>query len=186
MRILTDIDEVCLQLSDALQAFLATKGHHTPERMRDHHNIPDLFDITIPETLAYVRDFHRSPAFGTLLPEPCAAAVLPDLHRRGHTFVAVTACLNEPDVVARRTRNLEETFGFRWEAIHCIGLSLNKAPVLQTYAPSVWVEDMWHHAVTGAALGHRTFLIDRKYNRDHTQADITRVHDWHEIARRLA
>lgn len=182
MRIATDIDDTVLQCSDFLQAFLVSKGFVIPERLRDHHNIPQLFDLDIATTLELIREFHRSPAMGQLEPEPCAAIVLPELYRQGHRFVAITACLNEPEVVKMRIKNLEEVFGFEWDAVHCIGLKTDKSDTLRAYPPSIWVEDMAHHASTGARLGYKSFLLDRPYNRIETHSAVIRVHDWHEIA----
>jgi 5'(3')-deoxyribonucleotidase len=184
--ILTDIDDCTLAWADAFQAFLATKGYHINERARDHHNIPELYKITIPETIELVREFQRSSLMGQIAPEPCAEVVLPELYEQGHRFVAISACLNEPEVVEHRTRNLEEAFGFKWEAIHCVGLSLNKKDVLSSYPSSIWVEDLLKNAVDGAEIGHHAFLLDRPYNRsEQPLPGVTRVRDWHSIARHV-
>jgi hypothetical protein len=184
--LICDCDDTILQFSDAMQAFLVTKGYEITTRLRDHHNIPALFNLNIPGTIELIREFHRSPAMARLLPEPCAATVLPELHGQGYQFVAVSACLNEPEVHAMRVRNLEDVFGFKWEAVHCLGLTMDKEAALREYSPSIWVEDVWNHALAGARAGHRTFLIDRPYNRDHEHSDVTRVQDWHEIAKLIA
>lgn len=34
-------------------------------------------------------------------------------------------------------------------------------------------------------MGHRTFLLDRTYNRDFHNDGVTRVNDWHEIMKIL-
>lgn len=182
MRIITDIDDTILNFSDPMQAFLVEKGFNITTRLRDHHNIPKLFDLDIPGTIELIREFHRSPAMGRLLPEPCAAIVLPELYRRGHQFVAISACLDEPEVHAMRVQNLGEAFGFRFEAVHCIGLTLAKVAALQRYPKSIWVEDVCNHAEAGAELGHRAFLLNRPYNQDSQHPGVRRVHSWHEIA----
>jgi hypothetical protein len=184
--LLADVDECCLRLTDELQTFLAAKGHVIHGRLRDSYDIPKLCNLDIPETLALIREFHRSPAMGELEPEPCAAVVLPELHRMGYRFVAITACLDEPTVRERRVRNLEQAFGFRWEAVHCVGLRNNKIEALRAYPASIWAEDTYHHAVTGAQLGHRAFLLDRNYNRsDRPHPAVTRVADWYAIAEHI-
>jgi hypothetical protein len=183
--ILTDADDTVLRFSDAMQAFLATKGFVIETRLRDHHNIPELFNLNMSDTIALIQEFHRSPGMEQLLPEPCAAIVLPELHRQGFQFVAVSACLNEPDVHARRVRNLEAAFGFKWEAVHCIGLQMDKEAILRAYPSSIWVEDVWDHALAGQRAGHRTFLLDRPYNRNNEHTKVTRVKDWHAIAQQI-
>ena len=186
MLCITDVDDCVLSFADTIKAFLATKGRHINERARDHHSLPELYGLTIPETIELVCEFQRSSWMEQLLPEPCAEVVLPELYKQGHRFVAITACLNEPEVVERRTRNLEAAFGFKWEAVHCIGLSLSKTEMLKTYPSSIWVEDLLKNAVDGADVGHRAFLLDRPYNQSEDRhPGVTRVRDWHSIARHV-
>lgn len=151
--------------------------------MRDHHDIPKLFSIDVPTTLDLIAQFQRSPHLTNMAPEPCALDVLPDLYRRGFRFVAISASLEE--TTERRKQHLEDTFGFRWEAVHCIGLKLCKREALERYPASVWVDDLPRHTTAGAELGHRSFLLDRPYNVDHHHPAVTRVTDWHNIAQHL-
>jgi hypothetical protein len=181
--ILVDLDDTVINLSDTLQEFLVTKGFNIATRLRDHHSIPDLFNLSIPGTIELVSEFHRSPAMARLPPEPCAAIVLPALHQQGYQFVAVSACLNEPDVHAMRVRNLEDVFGFKFEAVHCLGLCADKEATLRLYPKSIWVEDIFNHAVAGTKAGHRSFLLDRPYNQDGQHPRVRRVRDWQEIAK---
>jgi 5'(3')-deoxyribonucleotidase len=165
-----------------MQEFLAGKGHSISQRMRDLHNIPGLFNLTICQTLDYIREFHRSPMMGQLLPEPCAAVVLPKLYSHGYRFVAITACLDEPEVQRAREDNLRSVFGFPFEAVHCVGLGFDKTALLKHYDRSIWVEDMPMHAVAGADLGHRTYLLHRLHNAGLNHPKVMRVRDWHDIA----
>ncbi len=182
-QLVTDVDDATLFCADSLQQFIEEEyGLHSEERLKDHHNIPKLFNITIERTLEIVSAFHRSSAFGKLPPLPCAAVVLPELHRAGFEFVAITACLNEPEVVQARVNNLHETFGFKWKAVHCIGLSPSKTDALKMYSPSIWVDDLTRHANDGAQLGYRSFLINKPYNKiDAIVPGVTRVSDWYDI-----
>jgi hypothetical protein len=182
MIILSDIDDTVMLSAAVLQRYLEDECGLTSEhRLADIHNIPKAFGIDQDETLRLITQFHRSRFMEDIPPMPCAAVVLPELHRRGYRFVAITACLNEPEVVAARQRNLKAAFGFEWEAVHCIGLSLCKKDALKLYPKSIWVDDLPHHAAAGAALGHRSFLIDKLYNQDVEHPDVTRVIDWHEL-----
>lgn len=183
---LVDLDDTVLNFGDAMQAFLLAKGYQIAERMRDHHNIPKLFNFSIEQTIDLISEFHRSPMMAQLEPEPSAVRVLPELYRQGFRFVAISACLNEPDIVRRREQNLEAAFGFRFNAVHCLGLTFDKSEALRGYEPSIWVEDMAEHAATGASLGHRAFLLDRPYNRDLHHPTVARVDDWYDIARQIS
>lgn len=183
---LVDVDDTVLEAADALQQFLADECDLVSEqRLKDHHNIPNLYGITIEQTLDCIRRFHRAPVMGRLPPLPCAATVLPALYRAGYRFVAITACLDEEAVVAARRANLEAAFGFPWEAVHCLGLTLCKRAALAAYPPSVWVDDLATHAAAGADIGHRSFLLDTPYNRGADLVGVTRVSDWHQLAQHL-
>jgi hypothetical protein len=181
-RTILDIDDTILNFSDPMQDFLATKGHVITKRMRDFHNIPKLFDLSLPETLDLVREFHRSPMMGKLPAEPCAKVVLPQLYAQGWSFVAITACLDEPEVHAMRVENLLNEFGFAFERVHCVGLKNDKRAELKSYPSAIWVEDMFNHAVAGAEAGHQAFILDRPYNHHESHPKVQRVTDWYAIA----
>lgn len=179
-----DIDDTVLLCADAMQRYFATEhGLVIDERLRDHHNIPKLFSIDVPTTLDLIAQFQRSSHLVDMAPEPCALDVLPELYRHGYRFIAISASLEE--TAERRKQHLEETFGIPWEAVHCVGLTLCKRDALGAYPSSVWVDDLPRHTVAGAELGHRSFLLDRPYNLDDHHPAVTRVSDWHAIARHL-
>lgn len=183
--ILTDVDDTILECADVLQQFLEGHGYFSEERLKDHHDIPKLFNISMERTLELVSWFHRSGLMTCLQPEASAAVVLPELYRAGYRFVAITACLDEPEVVSNRRWNLREAFGFEWEAIHCLGLRQCKKDALNSYPASIWVDDLGRHAAAGAEAGHRSFLIDRPYNRIDNHPDVVRVTNWNELAKLL-
>lgn len=179
--ILTDVDETVLSFADPFQSWMLEQGYTAKRRLRDHYEIPTTFDLDPGKELALIDAFSTSAAMGALPPEPDAAEVLPVLHQRGFTFTAVSACVGHDPVPQRRRQNLENAFGFAWQDVHCVGIRRSKAAVLSSYQPSIWVEDHRDHANTGAALGHRAFLIDRPYNQGAVERGVTRVSSWHEI-----
>lgn len=180
--ILTDVDGTVLNMDTAFERFMAEQGYPALSRMREHYSIARAFGITEHDASHAVREFFRHPLMATLDPEPCAAKVLPDLYRDGWRFVAITAAPNDPKVIAARRSNLEEAFGFEWDAVHCVGLHGEKRTTLLAYKPSVWVEDHFINGVVGAETGHRVFLLDRPYSRDRSHPEVIRVPDWHAIA----
>jgi hypothetical protein len=180
--ILTDIDDTVLNGADVLQKFIEDEYGIIGERpLREVHNIPKNYGLTIEQTMAVIARFHRSKQMGMMPPLPCAAKTLPELHRRGFKFIGITACLDEPEVLEARQRNLWEAFGFEWEAIHCLGLTHCKKAALEAYPASIWVDDLAHHAKAGVEAGHRSFLIDKLYNRDDQHPEVIRVIDWHDL-----
>lgn len=185
-RLIVDVDDTILQCADTFQKFIgANFGLYSGEYLRNHHDIPKLFGVSIEKTMEIISAFHRSHLMANLPPLPCAADVLPDLYEAGYSFVAITACLDEPLTIERRKANLWAAFGFPWEAIHCIGLKPSKRSMLEQYPSSYWVDDLYHHAEAGHEVGHKSFLIDKPYNRHSDHPEITRVVDWHQIAEKL-
>jgi hypothetical protein len=184
--ILTDLDSTALDCSTPLHKFIEDNyGLFSSRHLRDHHNIPELFNISLGKTLEIIADFHRSTHMAEMEPLPCAATVLPALHKAGYKFIAITACLNEEVIVERRRRNLANAFGFEWDDVQCIGISNSKKEALQKYSSAIWVDDLFHHAADGADLGHTSFLLDKPYNQNEYHPKVQRVSDWHQIAERL-
>lgn len=184
MRILTDVDDTCLRFADVFEQYAKDREWPTNGRLRDVYDLATFFGTTRSDALQFLREFvhtagHEQPA------EECAATVIPELHARGYSFVAVTACGLDSRFRLKRARNLEREFGFRFEDVHVVDLRASKTPILDMYEPAVWVEDHFGHAVAGAELGHRTFLLDRAYNRGQEHPLVTRVPDWHAIAEHL-
>lgn len=180
--ILTDIDDTILRFGDGFQAWAEAKGLTAVARLRDSASIQECFNISRATTDDLVIEYSLSHSFRELEPEPCALVILPELHTMGYDFVAISSCVDGPVVTEHRIHNLEEVFGFEFKAIHLTGLLKPKVDFLKSYEASYWVEDNAGHAVVGAEMGHKTFLLDRTYNASLQHPLVTRVKDWHEIA----
>jgi len=185
--ILTDVDGTILRWDDGFAAYMQEE-HGMPmlSRMRDHYSIARSFGISERDASRFVRDFFLHRLAGELPPEPCAMDVLPKLHARGWRFIAITACPAESVVVDARRHNLEAVFGFPWDVVHCVGLSGEKRSTLLGYRSAIWVEDHFENAVAGSEANHRSFLLDRTFNTGRSHPEVTRVTDWHEIARQIS
>ena len=182
-QILVDVDDTLLLFADTLQQFIGDEyGLYSDKRLKDHHNIQKLFGVDMPTLLELVEKIHRSKLMETVPAMECASVVLPELHREGFKFVAITACLNDKETLRMRRKNLEDVFGFEWDDIHCVGMVNSKKDALKLYEPSFWVDDLYHHTEAGFECGHKSFLIDKPYNRDNDHPEITRVKDWYDIA----
>lgn len=179
--ILTDVDDTCLDFANAFERYALTRGWQITGRLRDMYSLETFFGIDRDAAVARLHEFirdegHAQPA------EPCARTVIPRLYEDGYEFVAITACGLDPVFRARRVRNLEAEFGFRFDDVHVVDLKAEKTPILSLYPEAIWVEDHYGHACAGADLGHKTFLIDRPYNRAPEHPGVIRVRDWHHIA----
>lgn len=183
--LLVDVDDTVLQCSVSLEYFctgiLKIDPVHPLKKFYDVGYCYGIDDATVSELL---NGFWNSPLMGKLSPEPCAAEVLPRLHRRGYKLVAITACADDARTVERRTANLTEAFGFQWDAVHCVSHE-PKTITLRKYEPSIWVEDNFKNAVLGVEAGHQSFLISKSYNEPFNHQHVTRVNNWYEIEKLL-
>ena len=180
--ILTDIADTILKFGDGFQDWVEAKGLKTYGRLRDLCSIQELLDCGRDSVDDLVIEYSLSDSFRVLKPEPCALSVLPMLNTMGYDFVAISSCVDGPVVTEHRIHNLEEVFGFSFKAIHLTGLMKPKEDILKSYDRSYWVEDNAGHAIVGAGIGHKTFLLNRAYNKlVDTGPDVIRVTDWKAI-----
>jgi 5'(3')-deoxyribonucleotidase len=166
--ILTDIDDTILRFADAFQDWAETKGYIGTDRLRDTCSIEKLLGSTDREIVNnFIDEFSCDPKFmANLEPEPDALVILPVLHKMGYEIVAISSCSDKPGVQESREANLKKVFGFDFAAVHCVGLQQPKSAVLKNYPSSIWVEDNFKHALDGASIGHKSYLMEREYNRD--------------------
>jgi hypothetical protein len=186
--ILTDFDDTILDFSRPFQAWAKDQGYSFSSCLREQPSggIPALLGIDRDEADRIVTEFTlHSREFGALPPEPCAAEVLPELHKAGYRFVGITATLDHAGNWERRWKNFKDAFGFELDRLHCTGLGTSKEYYLKRYDTGVWVEDNFGHAVVGAEVGHKTYILDRSYNTTEQHPKVTRVNDWHAIANNL-
>lgn len=188
--ILTDIDDTILKFADAFQHWaVEQKGYTLTQSIRDGGSIQDAIGCHRDHVDELVIEFSTNPKyFSTIPPEEDALAVIPTLYKMGYQFVAISSCVDGPDVTACRRKNLEEAFGIPWLDVHCTGLLKPKVDYLSMFRPTWWVEDNAGHAVAGAAMGHKTFLLERAYNDltnlvlpDVPTPYLRRVGSWHDV-----
>jgi hypothetical protein len=182
--ILTDIDDTILQFSHHFENWARNKkGYNLNSRMREIGSLSDAIGCdreTIDDLILEFSEDHSE--FGILTPEKDALYILPILHKMGYQFVAISACIHGPEVTAIRRKNLETAFGFKWLGIHCVGLKQSKEIQLSAHDTAYWVEDNLAHALVGAQVGHKTFLLDRPYNQGELpDGNPMRVKSWHNI-----
>lgn len=184
--VICDLDETLLNFTDPFEKWLVGRGWELREKMRDVYDLTRILDVKLDRVLEILEEFQTTEeAFRMLEPEPCAAVVLPQLHAQGYRFIAISAAFSTPDVRDYRAENLKNAFGFEFEDVILTGLRGDKEPILALHQPAIWVEDNFKHAVTGAELGHKTFMITRGYNVGKEHPLVTRVDSWHDIQKAL-
>lgn len=102
--------------------------------------------------------------FGNLKPLPGAREALAAAHGAGRKISVVTSCSTLPEVVAARETNLHRVFGNIFDDIICLDPAVDKSPTLAAMPKGAWVEDKYENAVTGADLGHDSYVIRYSYN----------------------
>jgi len=88
----------------------------------------------------------------------------------------------DPEIVAARMANLTAAFGPVFDGVLAVGLDGSKEAALAAWPPTVWIDDTWRHAVAAHAAGHRSFLVDRPYNRNEDRQGPVRVAGVEQIA----
>lgn len=184
--ILTDVDDALLDWSSPfIQWVRDNAARWTPvcENLRDCENIETWLNCNYAETRELIAEFNGHPdIWPSFKPLPGAQAAVERLVEAGYKFVAITACDADTWSYEQRFNNLRTAFGGAFDTLHCVGLGGSKNEYLARYKPTYWVEDNWSHAVHGAELGHKTFLMDYKHSRHQSDSRITRVNNWNEIA----
>lgn len=189
--ILTDVDDVLL---DWRKSMLGHLMRYTDFHVRD---LPDVFrDASIlihdedvlrhgyPEA-ALTSNFNKSPHFSAMHAHLDAAAVVPELARRGFRFIAISAAGEGQRITEQRKRNLDAIFGPVFEDVILVPLHGDKREALSRFAPAIWVEDNWTNASHGADAGHKSFLMVDRREPPKRDTRVQHVTSWAEIAARL-
>ena len=184
--ILTDVDDALLDWSTPfIQWVRDNASRFTPicENLRDCENIEMWLNCNYAETRELIAEFNGNPdIWPHFKPLPEAQEGIRRLAKAGYKFVAITACDQDDWTRTNRFNNLRTVFGDVFDTLHCVGLGGSKNEYLARYRHTFWVEDNWSHAIHGAELGHKSFLIDYKHSRHHVDQRITRVTNWKDIA----
>lgn len=183
--ILTDVDDAILDWTTPFVNWVREQGRWSPisENMRDCENIEKWLNVSYEETRDIIIEFNDNPdIWPNFKALPGAKEAVSRLVDDGYTFVAITACDPRDWAYQGRLYNLRKEFGGAFDTLHCVGLGGCKKSHLARYRPAYWVEDKWSHAVDGADLGHRSFLMRYNHNEHHVDDRITRVSNWSEIS----
>jgi hypothetical protein len=179
--ILTDVDNVLVRWGDGFDRFIrGVLGRDPVGHCDDFERIAHWLGIEQEEVYPLISTYHHDHR-GLLSLEAYedAACYVPLLAEAGWRFIAVSALRNDGDAEVMRRENLRALFGDAIVDLHLTGG--DKSAVLAAYPSAVWVEDAWKYALQGHAAGHRTFLIERPYNRGVSHDGPTVVNGWNDI-----
>lgn len=178
--LLTDLDGTVFEFTAHFERWAEENGYIFKKGILGQtYMFQDMFDQPI-DVERFVADFFSCDrTFSTFAEFRDCVEPVQRLKARGWDFVGITACNDRPGMAALRAKNFEQVFGFELHDIHVTGYVGTKFDALESYEPTIWVEDNRYYAEMGSELGHRVFLLDHPYNQG--KGDFTRVENWHEI-----
>jgi len=183
--VILDCDDVLLDWCDGFSSWMrGAKGLDLPGK-------PHTWDLShwtgLPaaETRAAVEEFNRSIDFAWLRSIDGAVPALVDLCLKGHPLFVLTSCSAEAKVRDARIENLSRNFGSNIlppDKVFCLPLGANKQNHLRAlrdlYGSCHWIEDNFHHALDGHAIGHQSIMMRRPHNREHERSEIGGTVEW--------
>lgn len=179
-RILTDLDNTLLDFAPHFEDWAERAGHRIRRGILNQtYQFQDMFLDPIDVETMLQPFFDCNHTMGNFSALANTIEPIRRLKEQGFEFVGVTACNPREGLAQLRHENLKRLFGFDFEEVYVTGYELPKATILKDYEPTYWVEDNLKHAIEGAELGYKVFLIDQDYNQ--AEGPFTRVKDWSEI-----
>lgn len=173
---LTDVDNCLLDWSKTFGEFIQQTEPGVELDLLKYD-----FGIGKKHALALSDKFNKSPHFENIVPYQHALKYVPKIVDLGFKFVAVTSCLGNELTYRMREKNLLNVFGDVFEDVICIPMHANKKPELEKFDPTYWADDKLGNCIVGWECGHKSFLIDQKYNEDDSHHGVIRVKSWREI-----
>lgn len=184
--ILVDCDDVLISWIDGFRRFcVIEKGVVLHTHEPDAWNMAEWLGQPSEVVHRWIEEFNgNSWEFGALPPLLDAQNALAILSSYGYRFTCVSSCSSRRDVYNLRRANLHNHFGDVFSSVICLDVGVSKKTVLETFAPTIWVEDNYKNALEGHEVGHKAFVLRRRHNRmleRDSHPEITWVDSWHDI-----
>lgn len=179
--ILTDIDNVCLDWTNAFQEFV----YKVNPKLKLAHDCW-TFGLTYEEIDGYIHQFNDatvSDDFGNLVAYRDAVEYMTKLKNLGYEFVGITSCGELQKTKDLRQKNVEVVFGKgMFKEMHCLKVHSSKLECLKKYPSAYWIDDKVSNAADGLEAGHISFNMITPYNRHEDRPDgLIMVETWKEI-----
>ncbi len=181
--ILTDADGVLFDWGTGFNEWMETKDFFRLPGYERYYTIENWYNISTEHAMKLVSTYNSSAAIGYLPAYLDSVKYVKKLHdNHGYKFVVITAMGTDQYAIKLRKKNLRKLFGDVFEDVVVVGLLKSKLKILETYEPSIWIEDKPSAAEEGLAVGHRTYLFEHGHNGHmSTSHAITRVNRWKQI-----
>lgn len=184
MKVLLDCDGVLLDWESAFREWVTTKLRRPIAAQPTDWCLSKWLGVTKEESSALVEEFNAGEHFSRLRPLPGAVWAIYELAASGYEMHVITSCAANPKIAARRRENLADHFGGVFASVTCLDLGQSKVKALVQHDPgAIWIEDNFNHALTGHALGHRTYVLRYPHNQkhEHGSSGLTWCDNWPEI-----
>lgn len=180
--ILTDVDGVLLNWSDAFKGWMASKGF-TPDMSKTCYSLSKRYAIPDPEMRVLVKQFNASAAVGFLHPYADSVHYVRRLAEKGYRFITITSFGGDIYSEALRRQNLKQHFGDVFLEHNFLELNVPKDDQLVRFNGTDfwWIEDKTENAVAGLKYGLRSVLLQQSHNSEYDGDDVLVVKKWKDI-----
>ena len=180
-HIIFDCDDVLLDWMGGFKAFLPSVGFSPDPAGPDNWDMSGWIGTSPSHTRKLVAYFNHKPEFSSLKAIPGAKEKVWDLNAKGHSCHVLSSCGDDNRVTTSRRHNLFMHFNrvrmggedFAFKRITTLPLGGNKLTELRKWpaANTVFVEDNFQNALSGALLLMKTYCIRKPHNRADEAAD---------------
>jgi hypothetical protein len=189
MKILTDVDGVLLLWNDNFHAWMKSKGYTLVHN--ESYDLSECYEISSDKAASLIEEFNSSAEMGFLSPMKDSVKRVREMHEEyGVVMHAISSMGSNPHAIKLREMNLHRLFGEHvFDRITILPCGASKIEALSEYKGSglYWLEDHVNNANDGAALGLKSVLFNRSYNKPQKgiEENFFRVNSWSEFIRFL-
>lgn len=182
--ILTDVDGVLLNWSQAFDVWMSKRVYEMNEEFKDEYDMTIRYSLSKTEAYDMVKTFNESASIRKLAPFRDAIKYVKKLHEEhGYVFHVITSMTLDEDAWELRIENLERLFGKNvFQKYMFCNVAAHKRDKLKQYQDSglFWIEDNYDNCVDGEELGLEPILMNHPFN-SQIETSIPRVNNWKEI-----
>ena len=182
-KIISDCDGVLLDWCFAFDVWMREQGYVRLPNTDQYFEQAKRYGIPETEALEQVHRFNETGVLGFIPAYKDSVEYVTRFAREGWRFDVITMIGKDKFAHKLRQANLRHLFGDVFDFIYCAGdFTKPKREILKERYEGkdyIWVEDRIDHALQGAEIGLKTYVMDWPYNRSETT--LPRVSNWKEL-----
>lgn len=178
----SDVDGVVLNFSAGFYAFMAAEfGAIATAPEPTNFDYSDVFNGIDTPSKHIKRFINESEFFASLPPYIDAFNAINSLANAGVMIHFITSIKHSEYAEMARVNNLNKLFSSP-KKITCLDLLTCKSDTLRSLPPGVFIDDQPLVCERVAELNlHKVFLMDRRYNQQHSPKNVTRIKSFFEL-----